>query len=173
MTTRYTDEGIYQRDCQREASVARGSYELLDALWKHHPRRMRLAFTYGMAERPTEPKGAPPKREHVPHDYGASAFFKAKPGLPLSGSQLIQTVSDIFDVSYGEIIGEGRARPFVEARAVIVQVLRQRGWSYPRIGKLLGNRDHTTIMHAHDTFGIHAKRNPLVAATFNRLRPDA
>ncbi len=161
-----TDEGMYESDRNREGYIAEGSRRLLEALWEHHPRRMRLAFTYKMAVTPTPA----PKPVQV---FKPAVFMNNVPLLPLTGRQLIQAVADALEVSYGEIIGHGRHRAFVEARAVVVQVLRNRGWSYPRIGKLMGGRDHSTVIHAYETFDIHAERNPLVAATYNRLRQPA
>jgi len=33
------------------------------------------------------------------------------------------------------------------ARFAMYKTLRERGWSYPRIGKLFGGKDHSTIIH--------------------------
>jgi chromosomal replication initiation ATPase DnaA len=85
----------------------------------------------------------------------------------------VQSVADDFAISYGELIGEGRSRHLVEARVVVVAVLRERGWSFPRIGKLIGGRDHSTIIWAHQNFDIHAKRNPRVLNLYKQYRPDS
>jgi len=172
--TRYgTDESMWESDCKRHEKLVDGSNALLEALWEQHPRRMRIAFTYGTATPP-----APRQRKlHRPHrevhvDNVQVFYERPSPFMPITGTKLIQVVADAFNISYGELIGDGRSRRYVEARAIVIQVLRERGWSYPRIGKLLGGRDHSTIIHAWDTFDIHAKRNPLVAAVFNQYRPS-
>lgn len=44
--------------------------------------------------------------------------------------------------------GRSRVRAICQARWAVVIVLRETGLSYPRIGKRLGGRDHSTIIHA-------------------------
>lgn len=46
-----------------------------------------------------------------------------------------------------EMLGRSRAPHVVEARLNLFVCLRGKGWSLPRIGRLVG-RDHTTILHA-------------------------
>ncbi|GAB5471435.1 MAG: hypothetical protein Kilf2KO_44650 [Rhodospirillales bacterium] len=50
-------------------------------------------------------------------------------------------------LSQGELIGEGRARKFTAWRAAVTRLLREEGWSFPRIGRFLGGRDHTSVMY--------------------------
>ena len=45
-----------------------------------------------------------------------------------------------------EVGGRSRVRHVVRARAAFVCALRERGWSYPAIGTLLG-RDHSGIIY--------------------------
>jgi hypothetical protein len=171
MAISVSDEGMWANDCKREETISQGSTALLEALWTHHPRRMRMEFVCGRAVRP-----APRRvdgRKPVDADNEQSPFaYTNLTTRPATGMALVQAVADAFVISYGELIGQDRGRRYVEARAVVVAVLRERGWSYPRIGKLLGGRDHSTVIHAHQSFDIHAKRKPLVAALFNRFRPE-
>lgn len=50
-------------------------------------------------------------------------------------------------VSLSDVLGKSREHRLMPARAAIARYLRERGWSYPSIGKVMGGRDHTTIMH--------------------------
>jgi hypothetical protein len=52
------------------------------------------------------------------------------------------------NMTWKEAIGPSRTIPFLRARAEIYIMLQRRGWSYPRIGKLCGKRDHTTILNS-------------------------
>ncbi len=56
-----------------------------------------------------------------------------------------------FDVGQMALISHHRNGPLVEARAFVVWCLRSLGKpvSYPKIGRMLGGRDHTTIMSLH------------------------
>lgn len=58
-----------------------------------------------------------------------------------------------------EVVGRSRMRPVVAVRHAFWSALRDRGWSYPAIGRLFG-RHHATVMHgirAHKAF--HAKES--------------
>jgi hypothetical protein len=50
------------------------------------------------------------------------------------------------DMTWRKAMGPRRTRPYLMVRAEIYLFLRDRGWSYPRIGRLCGRRDHTTIL---------------------------
>lgn len=76
------------------------------------------------------------------------------------GKQVIDSVALDFCVRAHEIAGGMRWPHLVDARCVVSLVLRSRGWSFPRIGRLLGGRDHTTILHSVDMADIYARRNP-------------
>jgi chromosomal replication initiator protein len=45
------------------------------------------------------------------------------------------------------LVGDNRARPLSHARWAVMLALWNAGWSTMRIGRALGNRDHTTVMH--------------------------
>jgi chromosomal replication initiation ATPase DnaA len=45
-----------------------------------------------------------------------------------------------------ELRGPRRHRWLTAARRAVAEVLRASGWSYPRIGRNLGGRHHTSIM---------------------------
>ncbi len=54
-----------------------------------------------------------------------------------------------FALTEDDLTGRGRARHIAEARQAAAYVLRQRTTlSLVEIGKLLGGRDHTTMLHA-------------------------
>lgn len=75
---------------------------------------------------------------------------------------IVEQVCAVFGITKEELLSRSHARHFVDARTVVVVGLRKRGHSYPWIGKRLGGRDHSTIMHLFNTWDIRAKRNPLV-----------
>jgi len=63
--------------------------------------------------------------------------------------QLLDCVAAYFRVTVGDIVSDVRKKKFVAARHAAVFLLREdHSLSFPEIGKLLGDRDHTTIMHA-------------------------
>ncbi len=64
--------------------------------------------------------------------------------------QVIQVVSEYFDISLEEVLGKSREKRLAFPRQIIMFLLREEmKSSYPTIGAELGGRDHTTAMHAH------------------------
>lgn len=60
---------------------------------------------------------------------------------------LILVAEERFGVSRVELLGQGRNRYVVFARQFVMYWMRRRTvLSMPRIGRLMGNRDHTTII---------------------------
>lgn len=84
---------------------------------------------------------------------------------------LIDRVATSFGITHGEIIGDCRRKVFVEARAVVIAVLKERGWSYNRIRKVLNQRDHSSAINAMEKLHIYARRNPNVVKCYLRYRP--
>ena len=68
---------------------------------------------------------------------------------PLTVDEIIETVCNHFNVSPSAVGGNSRKRDFVVARQVSMY-LAQKYTKMPasRIGKLVGNRDHSTVIHS-------------------------
>lgn len=63
-----------------------------------------------------------------------------------TGREIIDRIAKLHDVEPVEVLGPSRLPELCEARRAIMRELRARGWSTPRIGRLL-NRDHSTVVH--------------------------
>ena len=82
-----------------------------------------------------------------------------QPSSPQRVRRIVMEVCEKHNVSPTEICSEHRSQRIVVARMEACYRLRKETtWSLPRIGKFLGGRDHTTILH-----GVrkHAARNGL------------
>lgn len=67
----------------------------------------------------------------------------------LTPKQIIQVVTEYFDIKITDVIGNSRKKELVNPRQIIMYLMRQEiNSSYPNIGQELGGRDHTTAMHA-------------------------
>ena len=63
---------------------------------------------------------------------------------------LIQSLAESLGSTKEKVVSPSRKREIVQVRDTIVFLLREYGeMSYPAIGRLLGGRDHTTIIHAY------------------------
>lgn len=71
--------------------------------------------------------------------------------LRVSPTDMISAVSKYYSLGKKSLLGESRARPIARPRQILMYLLRKE-LSLPleEVGRLIGNRDHTTVMHAVD-----------------------
>jgi len=68
----------------------------------------------------------------------------------LTYGQLIEIVSQFYNITNEDILGKSREKKLSFPRQIIMYLMREElKMSYPSIGDELGGRDHTTAMHAH------------------------
>jgi chromosomal replication initiator protein len=68
---------------------------------------------------------------------------KASPG------EIITAVSKYFSIGKKPLLGPSRARPVARPRQILMYILRtQLSLPLQEVGRLVGGRDHTTVMHA-------------------------
>ena len=68
----------------------------------------------------------------------------------LSAEDALKKICEFFRINYGALIKKDRRRELVEIRMYCAQVLyhdSSYGMTLSGIGNLLGNKDHTTILH--------------------------
>jgi len=76
---------------------------------------------------------------------GNGQIIKANP------DDVIASVAKYFSIGKRELLGISRARPVSLPRQILMYILRtQLQLSLEEVGRLIGGRDHTTVMHAVD-----------------------
>ncbi len=90
---------------------------------------------------------------------------------------IIQTTARFFGLRTANLTGPSRRRLDVLARSVAIFLIRQlTELSFQRIGRLLGNRDHTTILHAFRKIEQQCQVDDSLRASvddlYDRVRPD-
>lgn len=66
----------------------------------------------------------------------------------LNPSKIFKIVASFFDIKIDDLLGPRRNKELVYPRQLTMYLLRHEvNYSFPRIGKELGGKDHTTIMH--------------------------
>jgi chromosomal replication initiator protein len=66
----------------------------------------------------------------------------------ITPDRIIAEVSSHFDVTLSELRGRGRSKQIVYPRQIAMYLIRdETGASLVEIGRYLGNRDHSTVMH--------------------------
>ncbi len=111
--------------------------EDLDAMVREHLQQERC-----LHPKPLISFRQPNKKKLWPSWYKPSR----EPSIGLS-ERLVASVAESFGCEPYEIIGQHRNTVLVQARGIVSCVLSARGWSYPMIGRIMGGRDHSTIIN--------------------------
>jgi chromosomal replication initiator protein len=86
------------------------------------------------------------------------------------GKTIISAVSDAFDVSIEDLLGKKRDRKTALARHAAMYIMRARtNHSLAEIGRELGNRNHATILHGCNKFGLEMSSNPKIERAVARI----
>jgi len=104
------------------------------------PSRSALAAPPALPEpEPPAPPPPPPPPPSPPDPL---------PGVVCSPDtkRAILAILDRRGMTWAQANARSNAHAHANTRAEIYVLLRERGWSYPRIGALMGGRDHTTIL---------------------------
>jgi chromosomal replication initiator protein len=84
---------------------------------------------------------------------------------PLTPEQVLLAVAEFYHVDISDLTGRSRNKEVVLPRQMAMYLLREEtAASLPQIGELLGGRDHTTVMYAHE------KMSTEIEADDNRRR---
>lgn len=84
---------------------------------------------------------------------------------------IVGTLSEYFGYSKEDVTAHSRKQDLVRVRDFIVYLLREYGdMSYPAIGRLLGGRDHTTIIHSFNKTRKAIRENPELEKTFANIK---
>ena len=79
-----------------------------------------------------------------PYSFIGMNFYKA------DAKNIIRTVSEILEITIEDIQSRNRAREIVEARQICMYLIRTTctKLSLHSIGKIVGGRDHATVIHS-------------------------
>lgn len=96
-------------------------------------------------------------------------WYKSLDGRRLPACDVIAFVGKRIGATTDELLGHRRQPKLVRGRWIVAAVLKERGLSYPTIGRAL-KRDHTTIMHGIDALPSHTSRDPKLATLLLQAR---
>jgi chromosomal replication initiator protein len=103
----------------------------------------------------------------------AAPFFDAERAgeeRPVSREAILERTADRFGITVRALKGRGRSPNLAGARRLAVHLLKALGdCSYSEIGTLLGNRSHSTMVHAHQTLQADLQRDDNLRRTVQRL----
>lgn len=92
--------------------------------------------------------GIEPTDELVAELISSISINKKRGGVTVR--ELLRVVTDYFEISLDELVGQSRRKELVVPRQITMFLMREElDSSYPTIGNEMGGRDHTTAMHAY------------------------
>ena len=78
----------------------------------------------------------------------------------LSQVILQETVAKYFSIDKNDLAGNKRSNDIAYPRQIAMYLCREvANMSFPKIGEDFGNRDHSTVMHAHKKIDKEVKNN--------------
>ncbi|MFM7389990.1 MAG: chromosomal replication initiator protein DnaA [Vampirovibrionales bacterium] len=84
--------------------------------------------------------------------------------------RILAVVAKHYNVNEADILGPLRSKEVAHARSMTAYLLRDKlHWSFPQIGRFLGNRKHSTMVYAIDKFKDELMQQPTLAKTLQSL----
>lgn len=97
-----------------------------------------------------EPTPTPELRPQIKRRPAPALAPVTIPSLTPTARRYVHILYDVaarHDVTLEDLVGHSRSHKFIVARHEACYLLREANYSYPQIGRFLGNRNHTTIVH--------------------------
>jgi chromosomal replication initiator protein len=95
----------------------------------------------------------------------------SRPRKTLAVSDVVDKVARYFDIDQSSIYEKTRRKEIVKPRQIIMYLLREDFQvSYPAIGKKLGGRDHTTVIHSCEKIKAELKLNTELEEEISQIR---
>jgi len=91
----------------------------------------------------------------------------------ITHKKILSLVAKHYNISQSDIMGQKRNKEIVLPRQVSIYLMRKElGISYPKIGKILGGRDHTTIIHGFEKMEKVIKEDDELATDIHKLKEN-
>ena len=95
----------------------------------------------------------------------------SRPRKTLAVSDVVDKIARYFDIDQASIYEKTRRKEIVRPRQIIMYILREDFQvSYPSIGKKLGGRDHTTVIHSCEKIKTELKSSPELEEEITQIR---
>jgi len=89
----------------------------------------------------------------------------------ISPKEVIKKIVSFYDLSESDVLGRSRKKELVKPRQIVMYFLREElQYSYTSIAEKLGNRDHTTVIHACKKISSEIEKNPAFSQEITILK---
>jgi len=89
----------------------------------------------------------------------------------ISPENIIKIIVDFYGISEKELISHSRRKELVKPRQILMYILREDlKNSFPSIARKVGNRDHTTVLHAYKKISKDLIKNRVLAQEINLIK---
>lgn len=100
-----------------------------------------------------------------------SILSSINPKKVINLKKIIQGAVDFYEIKEKDILSDSRKKEIVRPRQVIMYLLREElNASFPFIGRKMGNKDHTTVMHAYKKITTEIKESETFQEEINLLK---
>ncbi len=90
---------------------------------------------------------------------------------PITTKLVINTVINYYNIEFEQLISNSRKKELVMPRQIIMYLLRKEtNISYPLIGKEVGDRDHTTVIHAFNKINNEINKNERLKTDIKNIK---
>ena len=100
-----------------------------------------------------------------------AVLLSLTPKKVINFKKIIRGVTEFYDLKEKDLMSSSRKKEIVRPRQVIMYLLREElKASFPFIGRKLGDKDHTTVIHAYKKISSEVKLNEGLQEEINLLK---
>lgn len=115
-------------------------------------------------------KGMKLTNEEIKHLLNVPMFENGRPRV-ITAAEVINVIGSFYGVGISQLKGEKRTKSIAWPRQVLMYILRtDLRLSLDDVGRLVGGRDHTTVMYATDKVKAHSEQNLEFAAELTEIK---
>ncbi len=97
--------------------------------------------------------------------------FNSSLNLKINPRHIISVCAKTFNIKTGDLCGPSRKKDLVYARHITAYILiTEADLPLEEVGRLLGGRDHTSIIHARDKIHQDLSTNPQITKLINQIK---